>query len=54
MLPVDQKELLASKYQQGRALQAEGQLHPAKALYLEVLAVFPQHIDALEMLAVVN
>jgi tetratricopeptide (TPR) repeat protein len=54
MLPVDQNELLASKYQQGRALQAEGQLHPAKALYEEVLAVFPQHIDALEMLAVVN
>ena len=54
MLPVDQKELLASKYQEGRALQAEGQLHPAKALYEEVLAVFPQHIEALEMLAVVN
>ena len=54
MLPVDQNELLASKYQEGRARQAEGQLHPAKALYLEVLAVFPQHIDALEMLAVVN
>ena len=54
MLPVDQKELLANKYQEGRALQAEGQLHPAKALYEEVLAVFSQHVDALEMLGVVN
>lgn len=54
VLPDDQKEFLASKFQKGRVLQADGQLRHAKLLYEEVLAVFSQHVDALEMLGVVN